>query len=171
MPKLILDASLVICWCEELEESIVFDGILESDLDPVMPERVVDEVKSDNSISEFVIGNSERRTCDEERYQDLSNRFFRLGSGEKAVLVLGERFNDAGEEYYCVLDDGRARKACAKLDLELIGTIGICKELIEQDFLEFEEAAEIIQEMKDSGTHLPENHRELLREGTGINGS
>lgn len=162
MPKLVLDASVVICWCEELRDTIIFDKLTGTGSTHYIPQRVLEEVESDNQVADHVVENSDIVRCNGDRHRELSNRYFRLGSGEIAVLAVGEEFHENGDRYYCVLDDARARETCENLGLNLRGTIGLFSELISEGELTFEHADELIQEMKDNGTRLPENHRELL---------
>lgn len=166
MPKLVLDASLVISWCIELNDPVIFDNLREAGFEFLIPERVVDEVETRNPVSEHIFRNSEIVECESDRHKEVSNRFFRLGSGEIAVLAVGEELENMDEEYFCVLDDRLARRACDRLDLEYSGSIGLLGELVNRNQFEFDRADELIQEMKDSGTHLPDNHTELLQDLT-----
>lgn len=163
MPKLVLDASLIISWCVEFHDPVIFDKLLEAGYEPLIPEQVADEVETENPITEHVFRNSELVECKAERHNELSNRFFRLGSGEIAVLTEGEALGKSSQDYFCVLDDRLARQAAKKLELEYTGTIGLMAILVRNDFIEFERADELIQEMKDMGTRLPDNHNKLLR--------
>lgn len=164
MPKLVLDASLIISWCVELNDPVIFDHLLDAGFEPLIPDGVAEEIETRNDLTEHVFENSEIIESDETRREELTNRFFRLGSGEITVLVVGEELQKSDEEYICILDDRIARQAADKIDLEYTGTVGLLGILIGKDMLEFERADELIQEMKDFGTWLPENHTELLRE-------
>lgn len=164
MPKLVLDASLIISWCVELYEPTIFDKLLEAGFNPLIPERVEVEVESRNPVTEHVIGNSEIVECEAERHDELSNRYFRLGSGELAVLTVGEELEKGDEDYFCVLDDRLARQAADELELEYTGTIGLLGILVKKELFEFQRADALIQEMKDLGTRLPVNHTELLQD-------
>jgi len=161
--KLILDASVVISWCDELEDLIVFESILDSGYTPVTTETVMDEVLSDGPHVERVRAESEIIRTDPVRREELSNRYLGLGSGEVSVLALGEKYESMDVDYSCVLDDGRARNVCDRLELKLMGTLGVFRELIDAGVLEFEQADALVSEMKTKGTRLPKNHRQLIR--------
>lgn len=163
MHRLILDASVIISWCDELGDLVVLESILDAGFTPVTTETVMNEVLSDGPLLDRVEAESEIIRTDPVRREELSNRYLGLGSGEVSVLVLGERYESNGTKYSCVLDDGRARKVCGRLNLELTGSIGVFRELVEQDVMELEKADSVVQEMKANGTRLPENHRELIQ--------
>ncbi len=163
MTKLILDASILISWIEELEKPIIFNKLLEAEYEIVIPQNVIEEVDTNNSITEDILNNSKIIKCDKNRHEELSNRYFRLGDGELAVLTLGEKFDNKNKEYFCCLDDGRAREACEKIGLNLKGTLGILGKLIEREKISFRKADKLIKEAKEAGTYLPENHKSMLR--------
>lgn len=147
-----------------MSDSRIFDSVLECGFQPVIPEKVVDEVQSENEIAGQIIGDSDIEKSDYDRHEELSNRFFRLGKGELAVLVLGEEYSKAGLTYYCSLDDRRAREAADKLGLNTKGTIGILAELVSENALTRNQAEDMLRIMKSEGTHLPSNSVELLNE-------
>jgi predicted nucleic acid-binding protein len=161
--KLILDASVVISWCDELEDLIVFESILHNGFAPVTTETVMEEVLSDGPHIERVKDESEIVQTDPAHREELSNRFLGLGSGEVSVLALGEKYESMDVGYSCVLDDGRARNVCNNLDLNLTGTLGVFRELVDVGALEFKQADALVSEMKANGTRLPKNHQQLIR--------
>ncbi|MFC6825659.1 hypothetical protein [Halopelagius fulvigenes] len=163
MHRLILDASVIISWCDELEDLVVFDSIIDCDYAPVTTETVMDEVLSDGPMVERVQSESEVVNTDPDRREELSNRYLGLGRGELSVLALGEKYESSGSTYSCVLDDGRARTVCERLELELMGSLGVMRELIRAESIAFEQADALVQEMRANGTRLPENYRELLQ--------
>lgn len=163
MPKLILDASIIISWGVELNDSVIYDKLREAEFEHLIPKNVADEVVSKNSVTEHIFNHSEIVKCERNRFEELSSRYFRLGSGELAVLTIGVGLSKDGDEYFCVLDDKLAREAADKLELEYIGAIGLLGILVEQKLIDFERAEELIRIMKDRGTRLPDNHTELLK--------
>jgi len=164
--RLILDASVIISWCDELQDLIVLESILDNGFAPVTTETVMNEVLSDGPQVDTVRAKSEIVRTDPERREELSNRYLGLGSGELSVLALGEEYDSSGVEYSCVLDDGRARTVCDRLNLALMGSIGVFRELVEEGAMELDEADSLIQNMKSNGTRLPENHLELIQPAT-----
>lgn len=164
MSKLIFDASQAISWAEELEDTVIFDKLVEAGFEPILPERVAEEVESDNEVAEHILSQSETRRCSDEIFDKISDRHFRLGDGELAVLAIGEELENNGDDYFCVLDDGLARDACEHRELEYTGTIGLVAMLVDEDLIDLDEGNRLIEEMKAGGTHLPDNHKELLRE-------
>ncbi|WP_248517987.1 hypothetical protein [Salinarchaeum laminariae] len=163
MHRLILDASVVISWCDELQDLVVLESILDSGYAPVTTKTVMNEVLTDGPQVDRVRDKSEIVRTDPVRQEELSNRFLGLGSGELSVLALGERYDSSDVEYSCVLDDGRARNVCDRLDLELMGSIGVFRELVAKGSMDLGKADSLICEMKANGTRLPENHRELIQ--------
>lgn len=163
MHRLILDASVIISWCDELGELVVLESILEAGYAPVTTETVMGEVLSDGPMVDRVRSESEVVATDPGRRDELSNRYLGLGSGELSVLVLGEEYESNGSEYFCVLDDGRARTVCERLDLELKGSLGVFRDLIAEGVMELEEADALVREMKANGSRFPEDHLELLQ--------
>jgi len=161
--RLILDASVIISWCDELEDLVVLESLLDSGFAPVTTETVMDEVLSDGPLVERVRAESEIVSTDAGRREELSNRYLGLGRGELSVLTLGEQYDRDGVEYSCMLDDGRARTVCERIGLELSGTLGVFRDLIEQGTVTLEVADSVIQEMKENGTRLPSNHQELIQ--------
>lgn len=168
MTKLLLDASIVISWCEELSDLILFEGLLKCGYEIVLPKMVVNEVLYDkeknqmNNITKKVLNKAKIRNCDRKRHEKLSNRYFRLGEGEIAVLTLGEYFERKNKSYCCILDDQRAREVCRELNLILKGTLGLCNILIEKGIIKKSKADKIIQKMKEKGARLPEDHQKYL---------
>jgi len=162
--KLVIDASVLISWCDELSDRVIFEKLMDSGYSIVVPERVEEEVSGESELYQDILSSCEVVQCDEEVYQKLNSRYVRLGSGELAVLTIGKGLEKQGEGYFCLLDDRRARDICRKIDLELKGTIGTLGLLVREGQIKLSEADSILSQMKESGTRLPKNYEELLRE-------
>lgn len=162
MTKLILDASIVISWCIELEDLIIYDGLAGLGDEFVIPERVRTEIEPGNRLYEKVLSSALAKQCDRELFEQLSARHFRLGKGELSVISLGMESEKAGRDYLCVVDDSLARSACGQHHLDYTGNIGLCRILVEENSLAFEEATSTLEKMRLGGSRIPKNHPELL---------
>lgn len=167
MQKLILDASIVISWVHELEDLTVLELLLEIGYIAIIPQRVSDEIKSESGVVGQMYDLCEIKTCEEKKFQEISNRYFRLGSGEKAVIALGLELEEKESDYTCVVDDKLAREACEDESIEYTGQIGLLKILIQAGSLRIEEAVEFLSRMEDEGAWLPPDWRELLHDEQG----
>lgn len=142
---------------------IVLEGLLDLSHTIIVPERVEEEVRGINEID--LAHRCEVRAADRATFDEISARYFRLGSGEKAVLALGKECEADGVEYVCVVDDMRAREACDTESLEYTGQIGLVNLLIEAGSISREEAIRILQRMDDAGSWLPPDWRTLVGGG------
>jgi predicted nucleic acid-binding protein len=162
---LILDATSLICWADELCDDILFRELQTLGYNFIIPQRVISEVKFDTledpQIAMSVKKNAEIRDAPDKMYQELSNRYLGLGPGELSVISIAKKL-DSNIEFYCILDDKSARNACKRLDIDKKGQIGLVAELVKEDRINKTKGTQILEEMKQGGTILPENHIELL---------
>lgn len=163
MTKLLIDASVAICWCEEISDLSIMEDLVDLGYDIVLTKQVKEEITSNgtNNLYERLIETSVIREVDESKLESQKIRYPRLGSGEISVLILGRSLDEEGDDFLCVLDDGNARDAC---NINHTGTLGLLKILVNEDRRTLDEADSLVIEMKKNGTRLPENHRELLSE-------
>lgn len=161
MTKLVLDASIIISWCEELKDLKIMEELGSLGYDFIVPEEVVDEL-SDNEMTASVLEEASIEDVDQDQKHMLGTRYPMLGSGELAVMVLGKSLEKDGEDYLCVIDDGVARKKCENMGLNRTGTIGLFKTLHHEEVYTLTECGEMVDTMKENGTRLPSNSLELI---------
>lgn len=166
MTKLILDATSLICWADELCDDILFQKLQELEHEFIVPRRVIDEVNFDElkrpDIAKLVKKNVDIREVSDKKHGKLSNRYLGLGDGELSAIAIAQTLDNI-EEIYCVLDDKSARNTCEKLGISKKGQIGLVAELIKEGKISEKEGRNILTEMKEGGTILPENYVELLQ--------
>jgi len=167
--KLILDASSLICWSEELANDILFRELLMMNYSFILPQRVISEVDYDRlektEIAELIEEESDVREVPERMHQKFSERYIGLGEGEISVISIAQTFEEA-EDCCCILDDKAARNTCERLGIPMKGQIGLVAKLINQEKIEKETGEEILENMVNGGTLLPENYKELLNNNT-----
>ena len=73
-----------------------------------------------------------------------------LGEGEIAVINI---FLNCGGT--AVIDESKARKEAKKLNINLIGTIGLLEYSFEQGWITEEETINIIKQLKNEGFRIP----------------
>lgn len=169
MAKIILDTSIIITWCNELQNLVICEKIQKCGYEVIVPKKVSDEILDRNMPIKKLLDRTKILPCDEDTFSKYSNRFFRLGKGEVAVITLGTELKEKDSKFYCVLDDDYARNACEKLDLDYIGNIGLVGILIDNEKVGFQRGIKLLETMKEEGTRLPENYEILLEECTSIN--
>lgn len=166
MTTLILDATSLICWSDELCDDLLFQKLQELEYQFIVPQRVISEVNFEEleqpEIAKSVKKKAEIREASDEKHRELSNRYIGLGKGELSVIVIAKALEDV-EKNYCVLDDKSARNTCEKLGLNKKGQIGLVVELVKESKISEKEGQTILDQMKDGGTILPENFKELLQ--------
>lgn len=90
----------------------------------------------------------------------FKNRYFYLGDGEKSIMSLGLKYKEQSIGYYCVLDDGDARRIAFKLGLNVKGSIGLLLLLKEKGLIE--NTDELVEKIRDSKFRVGENILEEL---------
>ena len=81
----------------------------------------------------------------------LRNRYPMLGQGELEVLALGRTLDDKSQQYRCILDDLKARRTARKMNLTLIGTIGLIRELKLLGIITSKNYESYVQKLKEKG--------------------
>lgn len=90
----------------------------------------------------------------------FDTRYFSLGKGEKSIMSLGLKYKDQSSDYYCVIDDKYARKVANKLNLNLIGSIGLLLLLKEKGLLG--NPNEIVNKIRQSSFRISDKILEEL---------
>lgn len=90
----------------------------------------------------------------------FKNRYFFLGKGEKSIMSLALEYEEQSLDYYCVLDDFKARRVALKLGLNVKGSIGLLLILKERGLLK--NSNEIVEKIRDSQFRISDNILEEL---------
>ena len=86
----------------------------------------------------------------------LKMRYPNLGDGELSILQWG--LNLSGQHsYYCILDDLQARKVAKKLNLSVLGSIGLIILVKEENDFSKDKIEEIIKSIDESNFRISEN--------------
>lgn len=163
MSNLIIDASIAINWAHELKDLIILEKLNELGHHIILPEKVEDEISGIDEID--LVQHCEVISCNQITYEQISARYFRLGSGEKAVISLGKGFESEGVEYLCVVDDMRARDACEAESLEFTGQIGLLNILIDSGSISRGDAISYLEILEEEGAWLPSDWKSMVKGG------
>lgn len=133
------DTSAIIFFLKEIPEVNCINHLCYMREDLNISEEVYDEYHED-SLGKTLISRSDSITLDEYIEEDkikllimeigilkdkIKRRYPTLGQGELSIIALGLLMQEEHVNYSCVLDDGIARSAAAKYNLDLTGSIGL----------------------------------------------
>lgn len=121
-------------------------------------------------MEEYVIGDSETLTPNLHSFSEVFKpvvteldkellRYFHFDSSSGEYWVIA--YAHEHPEFCCVIDEHFARDICGYVKVKLTGTIGIIKDMKEQDLLTFEDLACIRKTIKNSRFYLS---KELLEQ-------
>lgn len=166
MIKLLLDASAIISWCEELESLEIKEMLESKGYELVITEKVEEEVLENEvtSLHREVVESVEIVSPDKETYRRLYSIKPRLGEGEVSIICVGKELDQAREDYLCVLDDKLARETCEDEDIHRTGSIGLLNLLIADNLITENEAKQKLRIMDKNGARLPDNFEDLVGE-------
>ncbi len=160
----IIDSSMLILFLEEIDEANSLFILSSNGEDLRLPKSVYDEFNNYNTLDGFindgVFDIIEGMSSEEE--EKIKSRWPTLGSGEINVLAWAKRFKDINKEFFCVLDDLAARKACSEMGFPLTGSMGLLKILRNRGLLSHSQIIEIVQKIRESNFHISENILEDL---------
>ena len=161
--KLILDASVFIAFYTELKMEYLLTSMQKQGYEILVPEYILrNEIKTDLDMLHEAIEKGEIRILPQIRDEDIEELRFRfpfLNRGELEVIWWGKYFKRVSKNYWCVLDDGKARKAAQKLEIEIIGTLGIIETLNELEIISKDERKEICEKLGNKGFRMPKGYQ------------
>jgi len=158
--RLLLDTSVIIAFCTECKRPYLFDKLVENHYELIIPSGVANEIKqSDKTYPDFkkllhkkVILISEN--LDENEVTAFNNKHPYLNRGETEVTLQGLKTKEKDIQYYCVIDDRRARKVAQDNRLNLIGTVGLLEILHRGNIISSTEHLAILHDLKASGFRI-----------------
>lgn len=157
--NLILDTSVFIAFYTELKMGYLLTSLQKHGYVLLIPEYVVrNEIKTDLNMLHKGLKKGEIRILQQIQDVDIKELRFRfpsLNRGELEVIWWGKYFKSGGEEYLCVLDDRKARKAAQKLAIDIIGTLGVIETLNELRIISKDERKEICKKLRNKGFRMP----------------
>ncbi len=117
---------------------------------------------SSNKLNEYV-SNKKILLEDNIEHDELKSRYPMLGNGELSIMQWG--LNLQGKcSYYCVLDDLKARKIAANLDLSISGSLGLIIILKKKNMYSEQQINEIIDSINNSGFRISNSVLNKLRD-------
>jgi predicted nucleic acid-binding protein len=157
--KIIVDTSVLIAFYTELELGHLLVSLKAFGYEIVIPEYIVrNEMRMDlDTLFEAIETGAIQKLPQirEDDLEELKFRFPSLGRGELEVIWWGLSLSRFSEEYLCVLDDLKARKAAEQLGIKIIGTLRILEILNELEIISEEEKAEIYETLRNKGFRMP----------------
>nr|MDO8046014.1 hypothetical protein [Candidatus Baldrarchaeota archaeon] len=158
--KLILDSSVLIAFYTELGRPELLHLLKDFGYDLLIPRGVFREVSLDPSFDRIQNDIRDKLVLLNEltgrEIGELKSRYISLGLGELEVIWWGKHFKGRNEDYVCALDDLKARKIAKKLELNIIGTLGIIKLLNKFGVISKDELFKLYKTLKAKGFRLPD---------------
>jgi len=158
--QLLLDTSVIIAFCTECKRPYLFEKLIENHFDLFVPIGVANEIKqSDKTYPEFKELLHKKtivilEKLDENEVKTLNNKHPYLNRGEIEVILQGLKAKKKNIQYYCVIDDRRARKVAQDYGLNLMGTIGLLENLYRGNVISSSEQTSIVHDLKTSGFRI-----------------
>ncbi len=134
MMILILDASPIIAFYSEneLNEPELLHTLTEHNYQLVIPQAVFGEIERGQKPTRFKLLEAIKENkialntdISEEETKKFRNRHPRLHDGEVQVLLLGLKMDSESKSYWCLIDEGSARKIAMQNNLKLKGSKGL----------------------------------------------
>lgn len=156
--KLILDATVLIAFYTELQRSDLLKSLAFRGFELLIPNAVYDELIPDKNFEQLkkdIYANlfSVLSPVPSDEIRRLRFRFPWLHDGELEVIWWGQQFDK--DEYYCILDDKKARESARKLGLKVKGTVGLLRLLNDIGVISKEERKELCLELVKRGFRFP----------------
>jgi len=157
--KVIVDTSVLIAFYTELQRGELLSALRAVGYEIFVPEYIIStEMQTDfDTVHEEIARDivKELPRIRDEDLEELRFRFPSLGRGELEVIWWGISLSRNGEDYLCILDDWKARKAAEQLGIKIIGTLSILEILNKLAIISEEEKTEIFETLRTRGFRMP----------------
>lgn len=131
----------------------------------VVPIAVVDEIRKGRkptcAILNRAIEDGKITVYNAFSNQEISTfmkRFPNLDEGEIEVLILGMKLKREGKNYFCVFDEGPARKIATEYRIAKKGTIGLLDLLNDLGIIDKKKKENLLSVLKHSTFRLKNSH-------------
>jgi len=161
------DSSFFIAIISELEKMDLLKKILNNENNQIiLTNEVYNEIKdTKNSVNlELMIQNKNlnlNKRFNEKEFEDFCRENYMLNIGELSVIYMGRKLKSMHQNYYCVIDEKKARKISYEYNLKLCGTIGFLEHLLNLNLISKIELQESLHLLKAKGFRLPKVYSEL----------
>ena len=157
----ILDSSTIIAItneikCPELIEKIGLLGHVLAIPSYIVKYELID--KNTSKITEMYVQSGKIQILKNNPVKEIlkfQKKFPRLGMGECYSMLAYQKFRDAGERVYCILDDNDARKIAKELGIKFTGLIGLLLMMKQKDIMSGYEFDKVVKLLKDSNFRFP----------------
>jgi len=132
------DSSCMICVFNEINRPYILMDWMKRGYKIVITQQVFNELKDNKQTfkkvnPEIKKGNIDiKSSIKDAQLEAFNKRYPTLGIGESSSILTALNLKKQGKRYYLVLDDAQARKVAKGLNLNLTGTYGLLKTLMEK---------------------------------------
>jgi len=161
----VLDTSSVIAFYDELADPALLLAWTSIGHELCLPRQVFNEIGNCDRTHKLVnpdIANGKIRILDlidGLTLSALSKRYPYLGQGEISVIATGIHLMGSAR-YFCVLDDRKARDVAMKLNLPVVGTVGLLDKLVDKGHLDVSRRNECLRQLRSCGFRLGQEIRD-----------
>jgi predicted nucleic acid-binding protein len=156
--KLVLDASAIIAFFRELDDGQFLYALTEKGFEIYVTDGVIIEVTKEPELSRLKQaihrGWIKSESIEKRKFDSFKNLYPMLDYAEVEVLICCLAFKSRNEEYYCVLDEGPARKIADALRLSKTGTLGLLKILNYNEIIDSETMEKLLNKLEHSTFRL-----------------
>lgn len=163
----LFDTSVLIFFLREIGEFDCINHLCHMDEDINISEEVYNEYIEDyikekltsnqdlrglNTLNDYIMNDKIKMLIMEieSLKENIKRRYPTLGEGELSIIAIGLLIKENNNNYCCVLDDGTARFAAAKYNLELTGSIGLLINIRDNNGWDNKKMLDIIEAIQNS---------------------
>lgn len=160
---LVPDSSFFIAIITELKEAKLLKIILEIEKNQIiLTNEIYKEIKDTKNSDKLksLIKNKTinlKQKINDKNFKDFCRKNYMLNVGELSVIYMGDKLKSTNQDYYCIIDEKKARKLSKEKNLKLCGTIGFLKYLLNLNLISGNEFVEYLKILKVKGFRLPKN--------------
>ena len=161
------DSSFFIAIISELEEIKLLKRILDIENNRIiLTKEVYNEIKDTKNSDQLMslIQNKIiilKKKINNQDFENYCRENYTLNIGELSVIYIGNELKITTQDYYCIIDEKKARKLSKEENLKLCGTIGFLEYLLNLNLISKNEFKNYLKILKLKGFRLPKAYNKL----------
>jgi len=102
-----------------------------------------------------------KKKINNQDFENYCRENYTLNIGELSVIYIGNELKITTQDYYCIIDEKKARKLSKEENLKLCGTIGFLEYLLNLNLISKNEFKNYLKILKLKGFRLPKAYNKL----------